>query len=102
MSSSAYKTGKTTGLAAALSVNSTDITITGFAISPLRLSTVSRQTSQQVSVTTSVTIDVADVTTATTLAGTIAGAADSIMTHTNNAMAAMDWSGDSLINAAPA
>ncbi|CAK0871785.1 unnamed protein product [Prorocentrum cordatum] len=103
MSSTVYKAAKTTGLANALSVPESDITITDFILNARRLSEVVRQLSDTVaiSVTTRFSILVADESDASSLATTIQGAAEDIKTHTENAMQQADWSGESVITAAP-
>ncbi|CAK0906115.1 unnamed protein product [Prorocentrum cordatum] len=101
MSSIVYTTAKKTGLAAAVSVLASDITITYFAVGARRLSTAVRQLTGTVTVKTSFRIKVADVSTAATLSTRIAGASAAIKAQTNSAMAAADWSGESVITVAP-
>jgi 3D (Asp-Asp-Asp) domain-containing protein len=101
MSSTVYTAAKAMGLAAALSVPFSDITITGFTVDARRLSAAVRQLTDTVSVTTVFTIQVADETIAATLSTAIAGAAADIKTATDSAMAAADWSNESFITAGP-
>jgi hypothetical protein len=103
MSSAAYKAAKKTGLSVALSVPVSRITITDFTVNETarRLSSDVRELSATVSVTTSFRVQVADADAADDLSSTIAGAADAIKTQTNIAMSAADWSGESVITAAP-
>jgi hypothetical protein len=101
MLSTVYTAAKATGLSAALSVPVSDITMTGFTVGARRLSAAVRQLSDAVSVTTSFTVQVADEGVASDLSTTIVGAADAIKTETDSAMASADWSGESVITAAP-
>ena len=101
MSSAVYVGAKKTGLSVALSVDVGNVDITGHTVGSRRLSAVGRQLTAAVSVTTQFAITVSDSSTAQSLSTTIAGAADDISTHTNAAMAAADWSSESVITSAP-
>jgi hypothetical protein len=102
MSSTVYKTAKKTGLAAALSVPASDITITGFTLVARRPSSAARQLSgTTVSVKTSATVVAADLAAATAISSAAAGASAAIKAQTDSAMAAADWSGQSVISSAP-
>lgn len=96
-----YAAAKQTGLAAALSVPTSDITITGFTLGARRLEPAVRQLTGTVSVTTSFKVVVADISAGTALSTTIAGASAAIKAETDSAMAAADWSDESVITAAP-
>jgi hypothetical protein len=101
MSSIVYMASKAAGLSVALSVPVSDINITGLSVNARRLPAVVRELSDTVSVTTSFTIQVTDGSVAEDLSTTIAGAADNIKAATDSAMAAADWSEESVITAAP-
>jgi hypothetical protein len=102
MSSTVYKTAKKMGLAAALSAPASDITIRGFTLVARRLSSAARQRSgTTVSVKTSATVMAADLASATALSAAAAGASAAIKAQTDSAMAAADWSGQTVISSAP-
>jgi len=97
-----YKAAKRSGLAEALNVASTNIVITGFEVNngTRRLSNRKLATSS-IQVKTSFVIQVADATAAKTMTTTISRASSTIRRHTNVAMAAADWSRDSVISVPP-
>jgi len=110
MASTVYKAAKKEGLASALSVPASDITITGFTLGVRRLHVATGQllgfdevelTDGAVLVLTSFEVEAADISTATALSTTIAGASSAVKVHTDNAMAVADWSGEPLIVTAP-
>jgi len=98
-----YVTAKEAGLAAALGVTASDVNITGFTITDHtgRLPAAVRQLSSHVTVTTSFTVIIAGSNSADSLSATIAGAANATENETNNALAGVDYSGESVITAAP-
>ena len=97
MSSTVYKAAKKTGLAAALSVPVSDVTIRGFTIVVRRL----HRSGTTVSVKTSASVKAADLPSATALSATVAGSSAHIKAQTDSAMAASNWSGQSVISSAP-
>jgi hypothetical protein len=106
LSSDVYKNAKKIGLAAALAVQASDINITGFALGAdvgddRRLSTANNQLSGTVSVKTSFTVTINDSSTVVGLYTTIHGASTDIQVQTDSALAAADWSGQSVITSAP-
>lgn len=111
MSSVAYKNAKKAGLAAALAVPVSDITITGFTLGvdddddedDRRLPTAVHEFSGTVSVKTTFTVQVDDSSTAAAVSTAISGAstATAIKDETDTAMATADWSSESVITAAP-
>ncbi|CAK0802207.1 unnamed protein product [Prorocentrum cordatum] len=101
MSSIVYKTAKKTGLEAALSVPVSDITITGFELDARRLSTAVRQLSDTVSVKTRFKVRTTSISDANALSTRISGASTVIKEETDSAMAESDWSGESVLTAAP-
>jgi len=70
-------------------------------LGPRQLQPVVRQLTGTVSVTTSFKVVVADISAGTALAATMAGASAAISAHTDSAMAAADWSDESVVTAAP-
>jgi hypothetical protein len=103
MSSAVYVIATKIGLSDALSVPFSDVSITDFTVDARRLSAAVRQLSDGVShtVTIAFAVLVSDQSAGGDLSTMIEGAADDIEHHMNIAMAAADWSGDSVINAAP-
>ncbi|CAK0834100.1 unnamed protein product, partial [Prorocentrum cordatum] len=101
MSSTVYRSAKTTGLSAALSVPASDILVTGLTVAARRLSAAGHQLSRTVSVTTRFTVQVADERAAEDLSITVGGVADAIKAETDSAMAAADWSSELVITVAP-
>ena len=106
MNSTTYVSAKQIGLANALNLTASDITITGFTIKDHhdRLPSAVRQLSRDshFTVTTSFTVQIVGSHSADSLTAAIAGSSAAIETATNDAMAASDWSGEPLITAAPA
>jgi hypothetical protein len=105
MNSAPYVAAKETGLAAALNVTVSDVNITGFTITDhdRRLPAAVRQLSSHVTVTTQFTVIIAGSNSADSLTAAIAAPAfaNTAETETNNALAAADWSNQSVLTAAP-
>ncbi|CAK0902605.1 unnamed protein product [Prorocentrum cordatum] len=105
MSSTTYVSAKKTGLANALNVSVSDVEITGFVIvtHPDRLPAAVRQLSRDshVTVTTRFTVEIVGSKSAASLTAAIATMPDVIEAETNEAMAASDWSAETVITVAP-
>jgi hypothetical protein len=105
MNSATYKAAKKTGLANALNLTASDVTITGFAVHGLsdRLPSAVRQLSRgsHVNVTTYFTVQISGSQSADSLTAAIAASAAAIQAATNDALAASDWAADPVISSAP-
>jgi len=104
MNSVPYVSAKQTGLANALNLTASDITITGFTINKDhhdRLPSAVRQLSSHVDVTTHFTVQLRGSSSAGSLTAAIAGASAAIEAETNKALAESDWTAEPVITAPP-
>jgi len=103
MNSAPYVNAKQTGLANALNLTVSDITITGFAINDHhdRLPSAVRQLSSHVNVTTLFTVQIAGSNSADSITAAIAGSSAAIGAATNAALAAANWTAESVLTAPP-
>lgn len=102
LASTAYKSAKKTGIASALGVSASKVTITGFTLARRGLLS-NKRSLAATSVQTSFEVEAANSASATTLTTSLAATtmAATIKTAVNTAFAATDFSNDSVISSVP-